>query len=114
MKIRMKNGSVDIDGRSFSGSSISINNNGKVIVDGIEQDGQLVGNITVTVNGDAESIHNGSGDVYAKTVGNITTEDGDVTVEGDVSGSITTNSGDVRCNSVAGSVNSESGDILKR
>ena len=56
----MKNGSVDIDGRSFSGRDISINSNGKVIVDGIEQDGQLVGNVTVTVNGDAESIHNGS------------------------------------------------------
>ena len=51
MRISMKNGRVEIDGRSFSGSNLSITN-GKVTVDGVVQDGGLTGPINVTVHGD--------------------------------------------------------------
>ncbi len=59
MKLSMKGGRVIIDGREFTGSSISITN-GKVTVDGVTQDGELVG------------------DVSAKSAGNIKTVSGDI------------------------------------
>lgn len=55
MNISMKNGRVVIDGREFSGSNISIQGN-QVIVDGIAQDGELVGPISVQVFGNVEQL----------------------------------------------------------
>lgn len=109
MNISMKNGNVVIDGKSFSGHNITINGD-KVIVDGVTQDGSLVGNITVTVNGDVEQLSTTSGSVYATTVTNIKTVSGDVTCT-DVHGNVQTISGDVDCPKILGSVKTISGDI---
>ena len=112
MNVTMKNGRVVIDGREFSGRSISICGN-KVSVDGVTQDGELVGPISVSVIGDVDSLDNGSGSVLVHgNVGNINTGSGDVQC-GDVRGSIRTGSGDVRCVAVGGSVQTGSGDIIK-
>ena len=111
MKIKMNNGRVDIDGRSFTGNCVQIIGN-KVVVDGVTQDGELIGDISVVVHGDAESIVTGSGDVTANNVGRITTASGDVKCN-DVSGSITTASGDVECALVHGNVSTMSGDVSK-
>ena len=87
-------GSVTIDGRTFTGRSIRISGN-SVIVDGIEQSGDLVGNITVTVSGDCESIKTQSGDVNIQGSANIvSTMSGDVTAQS-ITSSISTMSGDV-------------------
>ncbi|MGR5367102.1 hypothetical protein [Photobacterium damselae] len=114
MKVQMKsgNGTVVIDGRTFSGCNIQINGN-KVIVDGVPQGGELVGDITVTVHGDVDSMQLGSGVVKANSANSVVTGSGDVTC-GDVSGSINTGSGDVTCGNVSGSVNTVSGDIRHR
>lgn len=78
MNITMKNGRVCIDGRDFTGKSISISGN-QVIVDGVPQDGTLAGPITVNVVGDVESLTTGSGDVYILgKVGQVRTGSGDV------------------------------------
>lgn len=94
MNLKMKNGNVTIDGKSFSGKNIQINGN-KVIVDGVVQDGELVGDITVTVHGDV--------DVLENTNGNVTCE----TVHGDVK----TINGDVNCRNILGKVSTVNGDI---
>lgn len=114
MRVQMVNvrGSVDIDGRTFTGRNISINGD-RVVVDGVEQDGQLVGNISITVNGDVESIASGSGDIKAQSVGKVSTGSGDVEC-GDVSGSVTTGSGDIKCGRISGSASTMSGDIISR
>ena len=111
MKVKMKNdnGAVGINGHSFSGRNIQIDSN-KVIVDGVTQDGDLVGEITVTVYGDVDSLHTSSGDVKAESVNKISTEAGSV-VCGNVSGSVSTQSGAVVCGSVSGSINTMSGNI---
>lgn len=88
---------VTIDGRTFTGRSVSIVN-GKVIVDGKEQDGQLVGPVSVTVNGDVEVLDNPTGTV---------------SVTGSV-GAVKTMSGDVTCGTIGGSVSTMSGDINRR
>lgn len=104
---------VTIDGRTFTGRSVSIIN-GKVIVDGKEQDGQLVGPVSVTVNGDVEVLDNPTGTVSVTgSVGAVKTMSGDVHCK-DVSGSVSTMSGDVTCGTIGGSASTMSGDINRR
>ena len=112
MNIDMKGGHVVIDGRKFEGKNITINN-GKVIVDGVSQDGELSGTVNVSVHGDVERLENNSGNVTAENVGDISTGSGDVTCSS-VSGSIRTGSGDVECGSVGGSIRTGSGDVTHR
>jgi len=108
----MRNGRITIDGRTFKGNNVSISN-GKVTVDGVVQDGELVGEVNVTIHGDVEHIENASGKVVAQRAGSIHTQSGDVEC-GDVGGSIQTMSGDVNSGAVGGSVSTMSGDIRHR
>lgn len=113
MKIRTGGSSVTIDGRTFTGSSISIQGD-RVIVDGVEQEGSLCGPITVTVNGNADSIETASGKVVVSgSAGRVKTMSGDVEC-GAVTGDVGTMSGDVTCGPVAGGVKTMSGDIRHR
>jgi len=113
MKVDLQcGGRIVIDGREFKGRSVQINGN-KVVVDGVTQDGELVGEIHVEVHGNVEALKMGSGDVKAQGVGSIVTGSGDVSC-GNVSGSVSTASGDVVCGKVGGSVSTVSGDISRR
>jgi len=109
MNISMKNGKCVIDGKSFTGNSISINGN-KVIVDGVTQDGELIGDITVTVHGDVETLENTNGNVKANNVGSIKTTNGKVTCD-DVAGDVKTTNGDVSARKILGKVTTVNGDI---
>lgn len=110
MKITTKNGTVNIDGKTFNGSSISISGN-KVTVDGIEQSGELIGHVTVIVQGDAELIEMSSGSVKVEgKAGWIKTQSGSVSC-GDVTGDVETLSGNITCQTVSGSAKTMSGDI---
>lgn len=111
MKINTGGSSVTIDGRTFTGRSISITGD-KVVVDGVEQDGSLVGPVSVTVNGNAESVETGSGSVTVTGgAGRIKTMSGDVHC-GAVAGDVGTMSGDVTCGPITGNVKTMSGDII--
>lgn len=112
MNLNMRNGRIVIDGREFRGNNVTINN-GKVTVDGVVQDGELSGPITVTVHGDVQYLENHSGNVTAQNVGEINTGSGDVKC-GNVSGSIRTGSGDVECGTVGGNIRTGSGDVRHR
>lgn len=111
MKINTGGSSVTIDGRTFTGRSISINGD-KVVIGGAEQSGSLVGPISVTVNGNDESVETGSGKVeITGAAGRVKTMSGDVRC-GDVRGDVGTMSGDVTCGAITGSVKTMSGDII--
>lgn len=114
MQINMKgSGSVNINGRTFTGRSIQISGD-KVIVDGVEQSGSLVGPVSVQVNGDVERLESGSGSVTVQgATGSVKTASGDVRC-GDVQGSVSTMSGDVTCGKISGSAKTMSGDITSR
>lgn len=106
-------GRISIDGRDFVGRSIIIDGD-TVIVDGVEQDGKLVGSITVNVHGDAESIETARGSVTVSgSAGPIKTLSGDVRC-GNVTGSVQTMSGDVTCGTIGGSVSTMSGGVSHR
>ena len=114
MQITMKDGSIVINGKSYTGNNISIVSD-KVIVDGKEQGGSLTGPITVSVAGDCAWIELGSGNISiaGRCRGDVKTGSGDVKC-GDVGGDVQTGSGDVSCGSVTGSVRTGSGDILRK
>lgn len=112
MQLNMRNGRINIDGREFRGNNVTIQNS-KVTVDGVVQDGELVGDVNVTIYGDVERLENSCGKVVANKAGSIHTQSGDVEC-GDVSGSVQTMSGDVDCGSIGGSVSTMSGDVKHR
>lgn len=106
---------IEINGRSFSGSNISIIG-GKVIVDGKEVDGlQDEKEINIVVNGDIETLQSGNGNVSVTgSAGSVQTVNGGVEITGNVTGSIKTVNGDIRCGEVHGSVNSVNGNITRK
>lgn len=112
MQLNMRNGRIVIDGREFRGNNVTITN-GRVTVDGVRQDGELVGDVNITVHGDVERLENAAGTVKANNVGSVHTQSGDVEC-GNVSGSVQTMSGDVDCGSIGGSVSTMSGDVKHR
>tara|TARA_R110002020_G_scaffold470437_1_gene696362 strand:+ start:353 stop:700 length:348 start_codon:yes stop_codon:yes gene_type:complete len=113
MNINLGGSSVTIDGKTFKGNSVCISN-GKVTIDGVDQDGELVGDINVTVNGDCESIENTNGTVTCESANRVKTTNGKVFIQGSVSGDVDTTNGDVNCGTVGGSVKTNNGDITHR
>lgn len=112
MNVNMNGNRIVIDGLEFKGSNVSIVN-GKVTVDGITQDGDLTGPISVTIHGDVNSLENHAGNVTAQNVGEISTGSGDIKC-GNVGGTIRTGSGDVECGSVGGNIRTGSGDVTHK
>lgn len=110
MKIKTGGSSVTINGQTLTGRNISIIGD-KIVIDGVEQGGSLVGAISVVVNGNADSVETNFGSVEVTgTVGRIKTMSGDVHCA-DVSGDVGTMSGDVICQTIAGDAKTMSGDI---
>ena len=112
MNITMKNGRVIVDGREFIGNNVSISGN-RITVDGVRQDGELVGDIDVTVLGSVKRIELASGTIKCENVGNISTQSGDVDCN-HVTGSVSTMSGDVDCGDISGNVSTMSGDVTHK
>lgn len=105
-----QSGRITIDGRDFVGRSVVINGD-KVTIDGVEQEGSLVGPVSVTAHGDVEVIDGPVGSVTVSgSCGQVKTMSGDVRC-GDVTGSVQTMSGDVTSGKIGGNVKTMSGDI---
>lgn len=101
---------IIINGKSYIGSSISINNN-RISINGtqINEDSKV---INITVEGDINLL---DVDYCAKIVvnGSVTklkTTSGDVEC-GNVTQSVETTSGDIECGDIGGDVNTTSGDV---
>lgn len=127
MQIKMRAGEIVINGKSFKGSSITVNGD-EVIVDGLSLSVEPSPEYVVTINGYVDEFALKSGTVKADNVGMISTSSGNVncadiagdvrTGSGDVkagvvSGSVSTGSGDVHCKAISGSVRTGSGDIYQ-
>lgn len=113
MKINLTGkSSVTIDGKSFVGRSITINGD-KVFVDGVQQEGSLIGDVNVTIAGNVETIELSSGKVEVQgSAGSVHTQSGDV-VCGNIAGSASTMSGDIHCGNISGNASTMSGDIYR-
>lgn len=120
---------IIINGSSYSGSDVRIENS-KVFINGNLVKGgendktiniRIEGNVdrfnvdycsNIVVEGDVKSLNTTSGDVIANNVtGDLKTTSGDVKIKGNIGGSVTTVSGDVEAKSISGNVKTVSGDI---
>lgn len=109
------NSSVTINGKTYQGRNISVTGDGNVVVDGVRQKGAVVGPITIVVNGDSKSITTQSGDVRVQgTVNRVETMSGDVDVAGNILGDVSTMSGDITAHAIKGHAQSDSGDVERR
>lgn len=114
--VSMSGGSVTVNGKTYTGKNVSVMGDGSVVIDGVLQEGApLVGPISVTVNGDVESLRTVSGNVTVNgSSGSIQSTSGDVEVKGAVVGNVQTVSGDVSCKKVEGDARTVSGNIKNR
>lgn len=105
--------SITINGVTISGSRSVVVRNGQVIVDGKNVTPEDVKEINITVNGNVGKLDVDACQTISVTgdVSSVGTLSGDVTIDGDVKGSVKTLSGDVACGSVGGSVMTMSGDV---
>lgn len=112
----VSNGSVTINGVSYTGSNITINGSGEVVIDGVSQTTIESKNISVHVNSEScGDITTSSGSIKIESgcvVGDIKTVSGDVTCHSNVDGNVNTVSGDVTTfGNICGNVKTVSGDI---
>jgi hypothetical protein len=112
MNITNINGKITVNGKSYTGRSVSVINN-TVIIDGkAVNDSSGEKNINITITGDCGDIVNESGDVQVlgKVNGSIKCGAGNVNAN-DVGGSIKSAAGNIQCGSVGGSVETTVGNI---
>lgn len=107
--------SITINGKNIISSGSVIVSNGKVIVGGVDvtPEGK---EITIIVDGNVDKLEV---DVCSKVTitGNANTvrmTNGNVEIQGAVSGDVTTTNGSVDCGDIAGSVSTTNGDIKHR
>ena len=117
---------IIINGKSYTGNSISINKN-QIIINGVNivEDSKVIniaieGNVDilsvdvcekVVVHGFVNSVSTMSGDVECMSVNkDVKTMSGSVEC-GDIGGDVSTSSGDVKAKNIGGSVKTSSGDI---
>jgi len=106
-----KGANVNIDGRDFSASKDIVINGQNVWVDGVKQEGTLIGDVKIIVNGDVEVIDGAVASVEVTgECHTVKTMSGSVSC-GDVKGNVSTMSGSVRCGEIGGSVSTMSGNI---
>jgi hypothetical protein len=119
--ISVRNGVINIDGRTFHGQNVVCNN------EGIWIDGKLItpeGDgappkyrvTSIIVDGDAGPIEAGNADVTVKgsVAGKIRSTNGNITVEGDIDGDVDTTNGNVFAGGISGRVSSINGNISER
>lgn len=109
MQITVRNGTTTINGKTYQGRNIQITNK-RILIDGVEQDGNIEPPIDVQVNGHVEHLDLEEGTIRTESAGTIKTVSGDVEC-GDVAGPVSTVSGDVEAGTVAGPVSTVSGDV---
>jgi RecJ-like exonuclease len=104
-------GTITINGATYTGNSITMKGN-KVIIDGkdVTPDSKEI-NVSIEGNLTKLEVDHVNTLSVKGTVLNISTKSGDVEVEGDVTGSIQTMSGDVNCGAVGGSISTMSGNV---
>ena len=104
---------VVINGKKYSGNSVSVMDN-KVFIDGkrVDQsDDEKV--INIVVEGNINSLEVDSCEKLEVTgnCGNVASKNGNIRINGDVSGDVTNKNGDIDCFNVGGDVSTKNGDV---
>lgn len=108
--VSVSTSTITVNGQTHVGRSIIINGK-KVIIDGVEQSGDLQGEVTVNITGNVERCENVAGNInITGDCGRAKTTSGDIEAAS-ISGDAETVSGDVTASAIHGSVRTVSGDI---
>lgn len=112
MNISNINGKITVNGKTYKGNDVSVKNNEIYI------DGKLVDKATtieITINGDVGKIDNGAGDITinGNVTGNVSNDVGDIKC-GNVGGNISNDVGDIECGNVEGKVSTSVGDVRRK
>lgn len=105
-------GSIEVNGVKYTGNNVSVRN-GKVTIDGVVQaDHSKEPRIMIYVTGDCETVQSSDGDIIINgdVSGDVQSTNGDIEAE-NVTGKVTTTNGDVECWDVGGDVTTTNGDI---
>lgn len=109
-----KNGTIVINGTTYSGNNVQISND-KIVIDGEVMSGHSKERtLNIVIEGSIETLSTVSGDIKVNgPVGeSITSVSGDINIAGNVIGNIKSTSGDVLIHgSHDGSIKTVSGDI---
>lgn len=102
---------IEINSMTIDGKSI-ISKNGKVWIDGKDVTPQME-NITIIVTGSIENLHIDAckSIVVTGNVGKIETSIADVTVNGDVTGYVESDNGNINCGNVGSNATTDNGNI---
>lgn len=106
---------VNINGVTYSGSNVTVKNN-KIYIDGKEVNTPDAKEYFISIHGDNATVSTESGNVTVNgsVTQSVSTMSGDVIVHGSVSLNTSTMSGDLRVKgSVGGNVSTMSGDIIR-
>ncbi len=106
--------SITINGKTYQGNNISVINN-KVFIDGQDQTPDSK-TINISIEGNVETLKVDVCDkvVINGNVGSASSVSGDIDIQGDVLGGVTSVSGDIKCGTIGGSVSTVSGDIKNK
>lgn len=115
MNFNFKSGKnkITINGEDYVGGNLTIKGD-KVIIDGKVVKENLIGDVTLVVTGDVETVSTNSGSVHIINgeVKTASTMSGDL-ICGNILGNAKTMSGDITCNKIYGKAETMSGDIYK-
>lgn len=102
---------ININGKSFFGNNIVVNN-GKVIIDGkdVTPDSKVI-NIQVDGNVDMLQVDNCDKMEINGDANSAKTTNGNISISGSVKGDVQTTNGNVVCGQVGGSVSTKNGNI---
>lgn len=102
------NHTIIVNGKTYSGSNVEING-GNLIIDNNIKDKEIYGAITITVNGDVQTIETITGDVKANNVYHIEAQNGSVHCQGAFD--VTAINGDVYADNIYGNASTTNGNI---
>lgn len=111
MSINTSGSNIQINGVSYSGTNVSMIN-GKVIVDGVEQTGEMTGNIEIVVEGSCGDITTEFGNIsVGSNAKSVESKNGNISVGGTIEGNAETKNGNIKANSILGEANTKNGNI---
>lgn len=102
---------VIINGTVYSGNNLQISGN-KIIIDGkdVTPDSKEI-NINVTADIQSIEVDCCNSFIMKGNAGRIKSTNGNIEIDGNVSGDVETTNGNIRCGSISGSVKTKNGNI---
>lgn len=104
---------IEVNGKRYVGNNLTVIND-VVYIDGkrVDENGNTK-TINITIDADVETVN--VDNCYKLDVtgqcGSVSSKNGDIKINGDVSGDVTNKNGDIKCGNISGDVDNKNGNI---